>query len=162
TLLVFLVTGLALLAAGAAVVWRRARHPQVATPDMTAAPSPSAGPAQAGTPRGDVMIDPRRQQLIGVRTVAAKKTRLTPTIRAAGTVRSAETRMTDVNVKLDGWIRDLFVDYTGQAVTRGQPLFTLYSPDLLAAENEYLLALKARDQLQQSAITDAKDRAGQL
>src|SRR5207248_8813136 len=115
-----------------------------------------------GTPRGPVTIDPRRPQLIGVRTVPAKKTTLTPTIRAAGTVRSAETRLTDVNVKLDGWIRDLFVDYTGQAVTRGQPLFTLYSPDLLATETEYVLALKARDALQQSAVADAKTRAEQL
>ena len=163
TLLVFLVIGLVLLAAGAAVVWRRTPRPQTAMPDTSvAAPAPAASTQAAATPRGDVMIDPRRQQLIGVRTVAARKTTMTPTIRAVGSVRSAETRQTDVNLKLDGWIRDLFVDYTGQAVTRGQPLFTIYSPDLLAAENEYLLALKTRDQLQQSALADAKDRAAQL
>src|SRR5207249_4458179 len=162
TLLMFVVIGLALLAAGAAFMWMRAPRPPAAMPDMPAAASTPAASAQTVTPRGPVTIDPRRQQLIGVRTVAARKTTLTPTVRAAGTVRSAETRLTDVNVKLDGWIRDLFVDYTGQAVTKGQPLFTLYSPDLLAAENEYLLALKARDQLQQSAMADAKDRAAQL
>jgi membrane fusion protein, copper/silver efflux system len=162
TLLVFVVIGLALLATGAAVIWMRTPRPQAAMPDTPADVSTPAASAQTVTPRGPVTIDPRRQQLIGVRTVAARKTTLTPTIRAAGTVRSAETRLTDVNIKLDGWIRDLFVDYTGQAVTKGQPLFTLYSPDLLAAENEYLLALKARDQLQQSAIADAKDRAAQL
>ena len=48
------------------------------------------------------------------------------------------------HVKVEGWIRDLYVDYTGQAVRKGQPLFTLYSPDLLNTENEYLLALKTR------------------
>src|SRR5207249_7103098 len=132
---------------------------------MTGMTAPSAQPPSANsvyTPRADVSIDPRRQQLIGVRTVEAKKTALSPMIRAVGSVKSAETRLTDVNVKLDGWIRELLVDYTGQAVTRDQPLFTLYSPDLLAAENEYLLALKARDQLRQSALADAKDRAAQL
>src|SRR5204863_6718918 len=119
-------------------------------------------PAPAGTPRGDVTIDPRRQQLIGVRTVSVRRTTLTPTIRTVGEVRTAETRLADVNVKLDGWIQDLRVDYTGQAVTKGQPLFSLYSPDLLATQNEYLLALKTRDQLQHSQIAEARDRADQL
>ena len=157
--LVFVVLGLALLAAGAGIEWRRrTKIPQTAMADMPAA---SPAPASA-TPRGDVTVDPRRQQLIGVRTVVARRTTVTPTIRTVGSVRSDETRLADVNVKLDGWIRELFVDYTGQPVTRGQPIFTLYSPDLLAAENEYVLALTARDQLQQSPIADAKERASQL
>lgn len=114
------------------------------------------------TPRADVTVDTRRQQLIGVRTVAAKQTTLTPTIRTVGVVRYDERRQADVNVKLDGWIRDLYVDYTGQPIRKGQPLFTFYSPDLLATENEYLLALKTRDQLQHSGVADARDRADQL
>jgi Cu(I)/Ag(I) efflux system membrane fusion protein/cobalt-zinc-cadmium efflux system membrane fusion protein len=73
-----------------------------------------------------------------------------------------ETRQSDINLKLEGWIRDLYVDYTGQPVRRGQPLFTIYSPDLLATENEFLLALKTRDQLQQSQIEDARIRADNL
>src|SRR5207237_94036 len=113
------------------------------------------------TPRGPITIDPRRQQLIGVRTVPATRKSASSMIRAAGSVRAAETKLADVNVKLDGWIRDLFVDYTGQAIAKGQPLFTLYSPDLLATETEYVLALKARDALQQSAVADAKTRAEQ-
>ena len=137
---------------------------QPAMADMPAHGTETPAPVAAATtpPRGDVSIDPRRQQLIGVKTVAAKKAALTSTIRTVGSVRSAETRLADVNVKLDGWIRELFVDYTGQEVTKGQPLFTLYSPDLLAAENEYVLALKARDSLQQSQMAEAKDRADQL
>jgi Cu(I)/Ag(I) efflux system membrane fusion protein/cobalt-zinc-cadmium efflux system membrane fusion protein len=67
-----------------------------------------------------------------------------------------------VNVKVDGYIRDLYVDYTGQPVRKGQPLFSLYSPELLTTENEYLLALKTRDQLQQSQIADARERADAL
>jgi RND family efflux transporter MFP subunit len=122
----------------------------------------SAPPTPATTPRGAITIDPRRQQLIGVRTVAVSRTALTPIIRTVGSVRSAETRLADVNLKLDGWIRELYVDYTGQPITRGQPLFTLYSPDLLATENEYVLALKTRDQLQRAQIADARERADQL
>ena len=67
-----------------------------------------------------------------------------------------------MNVKIEGWIRDLYVDYTGQPIQRGQPLFTLYSPDLLNTQNEYLLALKTRDQMQQSTIADARERADSL
>ena len=129
---------------------------------MPAAELPKASTEPASTQRSGVTIDARRQQLIGVRTVPATKTAATATIRAVGSVRAAETRLADVNVKLDGWIRELFVDYTGQAVAKGQPLFTLYSPDLLATESEYLLAIKARDQLQQSDVADAKVRAEQL
>ncbi|MBI1874939.1 MAG: efflux RND transporter periplasmic adaptor subunit [Acidobacteria bacterium] len=109
-----------------------------------------------------MLIDPRRQQLIGVRTVVAERVELATTIRTVGVVRYDETRLADVNVKVEGWIRDLFVDYTGQQVRKGQPLFTLYSPDLLNTENEYLLALKTRDQIQQSQIADARQRADEL
>jgi Cu(I)/Ag(I) efflux system membrane fusion protein len=114
------------------------------------------------TPRASVEIDPRRQQLMGVRTIAAKLAPLTQTIRALGQVRYDETRQADVNLKVEGWIRDLYVDYTGQPVSKGQPLFTLYSPQLVSTENEYLLALKTRDQLQQATMADARERADSL
>ena len=141
----------------------RVRSRRSNAPSATAA-NPPAAAAQATTSaaRAEVSIDPRRQQLIGVRTVVAKRADLTTTIRAVGVVRYDETRLADVNVKVEGWIRDLYVDYTGQAVRKGQPLFTLYSPDLLNTENEYLLALKTRDQMQQSQIADARERADAL
>jgi RND family efflux transporter MFP subunit len=117
---------------------------------------------QIGSPRATIEIDPRRQQLIGVRTTTARRQHLAQSIRAVGIVRYDETRQVDVNVKVEGWIRELMVDYTGQAVQKGQPLFTLYSPQLLTAENEFLLALKSRDQMQQSQIADARQRADEL
>jgi Cu(I)/Ag(I) efflux system membrane fusion protein/cobalt-zinc-cadmium efflux system membrane fusion protein len=162
----------ALVAVGGSVwIWRTQGsqisalfNRRTASGSMADMPQTDPPPNAVGTstPRGAVTIDPRRQQLIGVRTVPAVRSAMTATIRAVGTVRSAETRMADVNIKLDGWIRDLFVDYTGQAIEKGQPLFTLYSPDLMATENEYLLALKTREQLQQSQIADVKERADQL
>jgi RND family efflux transporter MFP subunit len=125
------------------------------------APAPvAAAPAQE--PRSDLTLDTRRRQLVGVRTARVERTSLQRTIRASGVIRFDETRQADINVKLDGWIRDLKVDYTGQPLRRGQPLFTLYSPDLLAAENEYLLALRSRDTMQSSQIADVRDQAERL
>ena len=118
--------------------------------------------ARSAVTRGDVTIDPQRQQLIGVRLAPVTREQMAAVVRTTGVVRYDETRQADVNVKLDGWIRELFVDYTGQFIQKGQPLFTLYSPDLLTAQNEYLLALKTRDQLQQSTIADAREYAGRV
>jgi len=129
---------------------------------MDRAPARPAPDRSVPTPRGDVTIDPRRQQLINVRTVTAKRSDLAQTIRTVGLVRYDETRQADINVKIDGWIRDLYVNYTGQFVNKGQPLFTLYSPDLLNTQNEYLMALKTREQLQSSQIADARERASAL
>ncbi len=158
-LFVLIAVAVALLVGGTLAYRRSRATPPTAMP-MPAEPSSATPPA--ATQRGEVTIDPRRQQLIGVRTVTATREPMTPTIRAVGTVRYAETRLSEINLKLDGWIRDLYVDYTGQPITKGQPLFTLYSPDLLATENEYVLALKTRDQLQGSQIPEARDRAEQL
>jgi RND family efflux transporter MFP subunit len=123
-------------------------------------------PADTGKPaapaRGDVTIDPRRQQLIGVRTAPVTREPMQHALRTVGVVRYDETSLADINLRLEGWIRDLYVDYTGQPIQKGQPLFTLYSPDLLATQQEYLLALKTRDQMQTSAIADARERADQL
>ncbi len=113
-------------------------------------------------PRAEVNIDPRRQQLLGVRTAPAERRMLTRSIRAVGSVRYDETRLADVNVKVAGWIEALHVDYTGQFIEAGQPLFTLYSPELLTTQQEYLLALETRDQLRTSQIAEARDHADRL
>jgi multidrug resistance efflux pump len=131
-------------------------------PAMPAAGPQATSPAPSSTTRGDVTIDPRRQQLIGVKTAAVTRESIDRAVRAVGTVRYDETKLADINVKVEGWIRDLYVDYTGQPIQKGQRLFTLYSPDLFATQSEYLLALKTRDQLQQSTVPDARQRADEL
>ena len=151
----------------AALVWRYRTHSasgrevvpgnqQEARPGQAAVEPGAAHPET--TPRGDVSIDLRRQQLLGVRTVTVSRSPMPQTIRATGLVAYDETRLTDVNLKVEGWVRDLFVDFTGQPVTKGQPLFTVYSPDILSPESEYLLALKTRDQLQQSQLPEVRQR----
>ena len=122
----------------------------------------NVGAPPADVARGDVFIDPQRQQLIGVRLAAVTNEAIAGVVRTTGVVRYDETRLTDVNVKLEGWIRDLRVAYTGQLVRQGQPLFTLYSPDLLTTQNEYLLALKSRDQMQSSQVADAREYGKRL
>lgn len=119
-------------------------------------------PAAAGTARAPVQLDTRRRQLLGVRTARVEKAALTRSIRVVGIVRYDETRLSDVNLKLDGWARRLHVDATGQAVKRGQPLLEFYSPDLLATQNEYLLALSTQEALASSQVADAHMQAERL
>jgi RND family efflux transporter MFP subunit len=112
--------------------------------------------------RSAVSIDPRRQQLIGVRTARAERRRSAMEVRASGAVTFDETKETEINSKVDGWVRDLKANATGLTVRKGDPLFTLYSPELLATENEFIVALRAREQAQQSALPETRDHAEQL
>ncbi|MBI3047836.1 MAG: FixH family protein [Acidobacteria bacterium] len=143
---------------GALVAARGANAMPAAGPGET----PPAIEPQAIDPRAPVNLDLRRQQLIGVRTAGVERAPAARTIRTVGVVRYDETRLADVNLKLEGWIRDLYVDYTGKLVQRGDPLFTIYSPELLTTQQEYLLALKTRDQLRGSQIADAREYADRL
>ena len=97
-----------------------------------------------------VRIDAQRQQLIGLRTAEVTRGTISGDWRTVGRVAVNETRVRKINVKVDGFVEKLFVDYTGKLVHRGDPLFSLYSPDLLSAEQEYLLALRTRQQLGRS------------
>lgn len=116
----------------------------------------------AAEPRVGLSIDLRRQQLIGVRLARVERRRVARSTRSVGLVRYDETRLSDVNLKVEGWIEELFVDYTGQPIRRGQRLFTLYSPDLISTQTEYLLALKTREQLDASRVADARGYADRL
>jgi RND family efflux transporter MFP subunit len=113
-------------------------------------------------PRAPVQIDLRRQQLIGVRLAPVVEERLGGTVRAVGTVAYDETRVSEITLKVEGWIERLHADFTGQAIRQGQPLFTIYSPELLTTQNEYLLALRTQEQLEGSRVEDARGYAGRM
>jgi len=98
-------------------------------------------------PPGAVQISPARQQLMGVTSALAEYRPIEKTIRTVGQVAIDESLLAHVHVRVSGWIQKVFVDYTWQPVTRGEALFTVYSPDLLATEQEYLLALRAHKSL---------------
>lgn len=90
--------------------------------------------------QGVVMIDEARRQLIGVRTGPVVQAPMRESFRAVGRVAYDESALADVNLKVHGWITKLYVNETGQHVARGQTLFTIYSPELYNAEQDFLLA----------------------
>ncbi len=116
--------------------------------------------AETGTlPPGWVQISPARQQLMGVTTAVAEYRPVEKTIRTVGQVVIDETRLFVVRFRTAGWIRQVFVDYTWQPVQKGTPMFTIESPDLLAAELDYLLALRARKALAKSPLLEVSSGA---
>ncbi|HUU56206.1 MAG TPA: efflux RND transporter periplasmic adaptor subunit [bacterium] len=92
-------------------------------------------------------LDPRRQQLIGVTTAPVERKAIDRTVRAVGTVVPDERRVFVVHSKVSGWIDRLYVDATGEAVAAGQPLLAIYSPEVYATEEEYLVASEAAREL---------------
>lgn len=123
------------------------------TAAMHAEHSSTRAPASTtSTEAPSVFIPPERQQLIGVKTVVAERKPLTREIRGVGKIGFDETKVTHIHTKVSGFIEDVFVDFVGKQVKRGDPLFTLYSPDLLATQEEYLLALKSNETLRNSSF----------
>ncbi|MEO6463619.1 MAG: efflux RND transporter periplasmic adaptor subunit [Candidatus Eisenbacteria bacterium] len=113
--------------------------------------TPAAGDSAtgaAGTVPGDrapeipgaILLDAARRQAMGVRTAPVRMRDLVVTIRAVGQVAYDERRQSVVALRYSGWVRDIHVDYTGRAVRRGEVLFTAYSPELWAAQQEFLAA----------------------
>jgi membrane fusion protein, copper/silver efflux system len=88
-----------------------------------------------------VQISPERQQLIGVRTGKVKKDRLLMSIRAVGIIEPDQTRLARLHTRISGWVTKVYVNFVGQNVKKGDPLLEIYSPDLLATQEEYLNAL---------------------
>jgi Cu(I)/Ag(I) efflux system membrane fusion protein len=105
---------------------------------MTMEGGPTSQP-MAGA--GFITLTPWQRQLIGVTTAPVEKKSMQSTLRTVGRVAYDETRLADVNLRIRGWIEELYVDYTGKQVRKGQPLFALYSPELVSTQEEYLLAL---------------------
>lgn len=93
-------------------------------------------------PAGAVQIAPERQQLIGVKFGKVEKKPLEKVIRTVGRVDYDEKRLVTVSPKIGGWIEKLYVDFTGKYVKKGEPLLTIYSPELVSAQEEYLIALR--------------------
>jgi membrane fusion protein, copper/silver efflux system len=90
-----------------------------------------------------VTIEPQRLQLIGVRTGRVERKPLGNAISAVGYVTADETKVRNINVRVSGWVKQLFIDQTGQHVSAGQPLLTIYSQDLYQAEQDFLTALES-------------------
>jgi Cu(I)/Ag(I) efflux system membrane fusion protein len=115
---------------------------------MDLVPMDGHGTAVAGVEdHSTVTIDQERQQLIGLRTEKVVEGSVSGELRALGRVVVDETRVRKVNVKVEGFVEKLFVDFVGKPVAKGQPLFSLYSPEFVSAQREYLLALSTQKAL---------------
>ena len=145
---------------------------------VAAPPAPAGDPTRSGAGAGghaehavkespasaeNVMtVSSERLQAVGVKFELAKRRPLDRAIRTVGQVEIDERRLAHVNIKLEGWIDELFVNSTGERVTKGQKLFTLYSPELVATQTEYLLALKSQRTLGRSSFPEVAAGAESL
>ncbi len=121
-------------------------------------------PVSASTVEGHavVRIPDRKQQLIGVATQIVRRAPFIRRIKTVGRVTVDETRLHHVHTKVAGWIETLYSPATGEYVRKGQPLLSLYSPELLASQEEYLVALRGRQALGDGAPPEAAQRAEEL
>jgi len=107
---------------------------------MTLLPKYAEDESIAKMPMGTVTITPEKQVLAGVRTEMVERKSLVRDIRTTAQIVPDETRIAHVHVKVAGYIDKVYVDFVGQLIKKGQPLFTLYSPDLVSTQEEYLIA----------------------
>ncbi|HET6955785.1 MAG TPA: efflux RND transporter periplasmic adaptor subunit [Vicinamibacterales bacterium] len=111
---------------------------------------------------GAIKISPERQQLIGVKFANVELSGQARSIRSVGKVTFDETRVAHVHTRIDGWIEKVFVDFTGDFVKQGQPMLTIYSPEMLASQQELLLAARARDLMRNNPLASAAEHGNSL
>jgi membrane fusion protein, copper/silver efflux system len=114
------------------------------------------------SPPGAFRISPEKQQLIGVQYGRVELEPLNKSIRAVARLAYDETRVVRIHSKISGWIDRAFVDFTGQLVAKNQPLLSIYSPDIVATQEEYLLALRAREKLGNNSFPEVASGANSL
>jgi len=142
------------------------RAPLASAQSAAATPSaPQTSEADAGAPPlalAPVQLDARRRQLIGLRLATVVEAPVVDRIDTTGTIVADERLQGYVQTRFAGWIRRVFVDQTYQYVRRGQPLFTIYSPDLASTEREYVLARTNAARLDSSQVEDVAAGASSL
>jgi RND family efflux transporter MFP subunit len=154
------------LAIGAYWIWKSSRP----SPNSTSAAEhpPMEGftintpPEGSAPPLTPVELSPERMQSIGVRTGKVEYRTIYSDIRATGTVDVDERRVAYVQTRYPGWVKDVLVNATYQLVKKGQPLFTIYSPELVASEQEYLLARTNAQRVGQSSVEGVSSGADTL
>jgi Cu(I)/Ag(I) efflux system membrane fusion protein/cobalt-zinc-cadmium efflux system membrane fusion protein len=155
------------LLVGVGVAWWHFRRSTSAVseqpaPADTASTSNATPEAQRDTQLAPIQLTPQRMQSIGVQFGKAAYKNVNDEIRVTGYVEADESRISSIQVRFPGWIRKVYVDATYRYVRMGQPLFTIYSPDLVATEQEYLLARQNQQQLNGSTIAGVSTGAASL
>jgi len=131
---------------------------------MTLVPIEEEGEMEESSVEGyaPINVSYERQQLIGVKTGIIERRPMNKVIRTVGLVDYDEKRIANIHTKVSGWIEGLYVDYTGKLVEKGEPLLTIYSPELVSTQEEYLLALGGRAELVDSPIEEVATGARTL
>ncbi len=149
--------------------YRNPMNPQITSPvpaqdEMGMDYIPVYADADLGSdaPSGTVSIDPVTVQNMGVRTAVAQTQALSRQIRAVGRVAFNEEKITRIHPKTEGWVDKLFIDKTGQAVSKNTILLSIYSPQLVSSQQEYLLALNNLQTLSESPFVDIRRGAEQM
>jgi RND family efflux transporter MFP subunit len=132
------------------------------TPYSTSQASTAMPPASAEAALVPVQISAQRLQSIGVKMGKVEQKPVEDEIRATGNVVVDETRLAYVQIRYSGFIEKVFADATYQYIRKGQPLFTIYSPDLVATEREYLVAKQNQQRVAQSAVPGVASSAASL
>lgn len=118
--------------------------------------------AMKDMPPGTVMLSPEKEQLIGVRYAEVRRTDLVRTLRTVGRVEPDDTKIARIHVKIAGWIEKVYLDYVGKLVKKGQPLFTVYSPELVSTQEEFLIARRGQKYLGDSPYAEVAAGADSL
>jgi RND family efflux transporter MFP subunit len=149
--------------------WYDAMHPAFRSDKPGVAPDCGmvlvpkyADEGMANMPSGTVIIPQDKQVLAGVRTTVVARKALVRDIRTTAQIVADESRISHVHVKIGGYIDHVFVDYVGQLIKRGDPLFTLYSPDLVSTQEEYLIAKRGDATLGAAPFKDVAQGAQSL
>ncbi len=135
--------------------WTCVMHPSVKMPEKTSCPvcKMELIPVYEGA---GLILTEKQKSLIPVRTESVEFRELAREIRTVGVLDYNETRMAYASTRISGWIESLHVDFTGINVREGDELLSIYSPELLAAQEEYLTALKSVDELKNTAYPDLR------
>src|SRR5437899_4010344 len=166
-----LVGNLALLAVLGGLWWRGKQHRQteaaMQSPSTESAQSPPNASESAAMTAHEaalvpIQLSPERLQSIGVRTGRVESRTVEDDIHVTGNVVIDETRLSTVQVRYSGYIQRVFADATYQYLRKGQPLFTIYSPDLTATEREYLVAKQNQQRVTGSTVPGVPESAASL
>src|SRR5438552_8040045 len=109
-----------------------------------------------------IHLTPERRQMIGLKFATVVRKDVRDRLEATGNIETDERLQGYVQTRFAGWIEQVFANSTYQYVRRGQPLFTIYSPDLVSTESEYLLAIDARKRVKDSTVSDVTTDASSL
>ncbi len=171
------------LAIAASVLWWRLSHvgagsqsgpssaPMQVTAETSSASASNSDPGSAAetqngnmpeTPLVPIQLTPQRMQSIGIALGKVESKSVSSELRFYGSVQVDERRQAYVQTRFAGWIRKVYADATGNFIGKGQPLFTIYSPDLVSTEQEYLIAKKNSESLQRSGVSGVASGAASL